>query len=293
MLQKVITMQFIIIIICALLSCTKVSIQGFVAKGNVKNISDSVFANCLVFAFTALIFSISLRNGINSGVIIYAVLFGIFSSSFQIFYALALQAGPFSATCMILNLNMLLPVTFSTLFFNEELTVTKLVGMFLCLFALFLNTRSDGRKINRKWIFYVAMAFFSTGAGISITQKIFAKSQYAANVEQFVFLGYLTAFLLTFILVLIQNKSRSKRNFKVNRKNMLLISLIALSLGAFQYFNTYASSFIDAIVLNPSISGLATTFQMLSGRIVFKERFTRRQLCSICVGILAILIISI
>ena len=109
-------MQYIIIIICALLSCTKVTIQGYVAKENVKSTFDSVFANCLVFAFTSLIFSVSLRNGINPNIIIYAILFGIFSSSFQIFYALALEAGPFSATCMLVNLSMVVPVVFSLVF---------------------------------------------------------------------------------------------------------------------------------------------------------------------------------
>jgi len=286
-------MKFIIILICALLSCTKVTTQGYVAKGNVKNTSDSVFANCLVFALTALIFSLSLKNGINYGVIIYAILFGIFSSTFQIFYALALEAGPFSATCMIINLSMVVPVVFSLVFFNEKLTIIKLVGMFLCLFALFLNTRSDGKKINLKWIIYVLLAFFSTGAGISITQKLFAKSEYAANVEQFVFLGYLTAFLITFVLVMFQKFSKAERNFKLTGKNIFLVFVIAASLGAFQFFRTNADSFIDAIVLNPSISGLATTFQMLSGRIIFKEKFTVRQICSICVGIVAILMISI
>lgn len=286
-------MQLVLIIICAILSCTKVTTQGYVAKGNVKSLSDSVFVNCLVFAFTSLIFSLSLKDGINPNIIIYALIFGIFSSSFQIFYALALEAGPFSATCMIVNLNMILPVTFSIIFFHEKITITKITGMFLCILALFLNMKRDNKKVSPKWIVYVFLAFFSTGAGISITQKIFARSQYASQVEQFVFLGYLTAFLITLVLVMFQKCGRAEWNFKITRKNIFLVFVIAASLGAFQFFRTNADSFIDAIVLNPSISGLATTFQMLSGRIIFKEKFTVKQICSICVGILSILLISI
>ena len=286
-------MQYILILICALLSCTKVTIQGYVAKGNIKNSSDSIFLNCLVFAFTSLVFSLSLKDGINPHVIIYAIIFGIFSSSFQIFYALALKSGPFSATCMIVNLNMILPVTFSFFYFNEKITVTKIIGVLLCLLALFLNMKRDNKKVSAKWIVYVFLAFFSTGAGISITQKIFARSQYSSQVEQFVCLGYITAFLITFVLVMFQKFGGTKTNFKLTGKNILLVFMIAASLGAFQYFRTTADSFIDAIVLNPSISGLATTFQMLSGRVIFKEKFTVKQICSICIGISAILIISI
>lgn len=284
-------MQYIIILICSFLSCTKVTTQGYVARGNIKNTADSVFANCLVFFFTFIIFSISLKGGIKSGTVFYAIIFGILSSSFQVFYAMALESGPFSATCMLLNLSMSIPVVFSIIYFKEELTAVKLIGVILCLFALFLNSRSDGRKINLKWILYVILAFVSTGA-ISITQKLFAKSQYGGFVEQFVFIGYLTAFLLTFILVLIQKGAGIQRNFKPGKKNIMLIFIIAASLGAYQYFSTYANSFVDAVVLNPSISGMATTFQMLSGRIIFKEKFTLKQICSICIGIIAILLIS-
>ena len=286
-------MQFLFILICSIMSCIKVTTQGYIAKENVRNTKDSVFANCVVFAFTAIIFSVSLRNKFDWNIIYYALFFGIFSSSFQIFYALALEAGPFSATCMTINFSMIVPIIFSLIFLGEKLTVAKVIGMSLCLFALFLNSRSDGRKINIKWIFYLLMAFFSTGAGISITQKLFAKSPYASQIEQFVFLGYIFAFLITFIVVLIQNKTQEKRNFSLSRKNVLLIVIIAACLGIYQYFKTFADSFVDAIVLNPSISGLATTLQMLSGRIIFKEKFTIRQIISMCIGISAILMMSI
>ena len=286
-------MKYILILICALLSCTKVTIQGYVAKGNIKNSSDSVFLNFLIFAFTSLVFSVSLKDGINPGVIIYAFLFGLFSSSFQIFYALALKSGPFSATCMLVNLSMLIPVIFSTVFFKEKVTATKITGMVLCLFALFLNMKRDSQKINGKWIIYVFLAFFSTGGGISTAQKVFAKSQYSSNVEQFVFFGYLIAFLITGCIVVFYKFNGTKFNFKASKKNIFLVFLIAASLGAYQYFKTTADSIIDAIVLVPSISGLSTTLQMLSGRMIFKEKFTPRQILSISIGVFAILVISI
>ena len=52
-------MQFLIILLCAALSCTKVTTQGHLSKGNINNSTDSVLANCLVFAFTFVIFSVS------------------------------------------------------------------------------------------------------------------------------------------------------------------------------------------------------------------------------------------
>ena len=286
-------MQYLLILVCAFLSCTKVTTQGFVAKENVKCPADAVILNCLVFACTAIVFSLSVKNGIDVHVVPYAILFGVFSSAFQIFYALALEAGPFSATCMLVNLNMVVPVLFSCFFFNEKLTAVKLLGMVMCFLALFLNTQNGGKKMNLKWIIYVFLAFFSTGAGISITQKLFAKSQYSANVSQYVFLGYLVSFLTTGAIVLFNRSRGNKGSFKVNRKNILFVVIIAVSLGLFQRFNTYANSFIDAIVLNPSVCGLTTMLQMLSGRIIFKEKFTKRKISSICVGIAAILIISL
>lgn len=284
-------MDFLVIILCAILSCTKVTIQGHLSKGNIKNTTDSVFANCLVFAFTFVIFSLSLKNGINLSVIYYSVWFGVLGVSFQVFYALALNTGPFSVSCMLINLSMVLPVIFSIVFYNEKATITKIVGIILCLIALFLNIKRDDKKVNVKWFVYVALAFLSTG-GISIVQKIFAKSTYGNCLEQFIFSGYLIAFLLSGVIFFILQKYSQNKTIKVNRKNVLLIFLIAASLGVFQFIYTYGNSFVDAIILVPSVSGLATVFQMLSGRIIFREKFTKRQICSICVGITSILLIS-
>lgn len=285
-------MKYIVILICALLSCTKVTTQGFVAKGNVKSTADSVFANCLVFGLVSVIFSLSVRNGINTDILMYALFFGVFSSAFQIFYALALKSGPFSATCMLINLSMVVNVVYSFLYYDEGLSAVKIAGVILCFFALFLNTRSDGKRINLKWITYVIIAFVSTG-GIGITQKTFAKSKFSGDAEQLVFLGYLIAFIVTLILVLIQRLTKQERNFKMTGKNFILLIVVASTLGIYQNLKTYGDSFIDAIVLNPCISGLATTMQMISGKVIFKEKFGRKRLLSVFIGILAILLISL
>ena len=98
--------------------------------------------------------------------------------------------------------------------------------------------------------------------------------------------------MLSFAIFCVQQKIKKNRTFKVSRKNVFVAFLIALALGAFQFFNTYANSFIDAIILVPSVNGLATVLQMISGRIIFREKFTAKQICAICIGIAAILLIS-
>ena len=127
--------------------------------------------------------------------------------------------------------------------------------------------------MNVKWVVYVALAFIST-SGIGIVQKVFAKSSHSGNVSQLVFMGYLVAFIVTFVMTLFTRGGKS-RNFKLTKKNILLIIVIAASLGLYQNVKTYGDSFIDAIVLNPCASGLATTLQMLSGKVIFKENFSQ------------------
>ena len=285
-------MDFLIILLCGFLSCAKVTIQGRLARQSIKNTNDSILANCLIFAFTTILFSTSLINGINANVIGYSVFFGFFSASFQVFYALALKTGPFSISCMLINLSMIIPAIFSIIVFGEELTLLKVVGFLMCLAAMFINTKSDDKKTNIKWFLYVILAFLSTG-GISVVQKIYAKSVFAGDLTQFIALGNFVAFMITFIVSSIQRCRSAEINFKINRSNVMLILVIVTSLGAFQYFNTLANSFIDALVLNPSVCGLSTIFSTLSGGIIFKEKFTPRQLWSVCVGIAAIILISL
>lgn len=284
-------MSFFIILLCGVLSCMKVTMQGQLSRKSIKNTNDSIAANCLIFAFTAVLFSISVKSGININVVSYSLLFGICSASFQIFYALSLKSGPFSISCMLINLSMVLPAIFSIIVFGEKLTLMKFIGMILCILALFLNIKSDNKKMNLKWFLYVALAFLSTGS-LAIVQKVFAKSSFGEELSQFIFLGYFIAFLITFIVVLILKGQKQEINFKINKQNIMFILVIVVCLGAYQYFSTLANSFIDAIILSPSISGLSTMFLTLSGRIFFKEHFTSKQILSICCGFIAILLIS-
>lgn len=286
-------MAFVVIFLISLFASVKVTTQGYVAKENVRNSFDAIIMNNMVFGIASLVFSLSLGKQIEPMVILYAVASGLCVAPFQIFYALALEKGPFSATCMIVNLSMLIPIIFSLVFYGEELTILKVLGVILCFIAMFLNTKTDNtKKVSGIWIVYVILAFLSTGM-VGVVQKAFAKSQYGSNLEQFVFFGYATAFLFTFVLILINKKKGAERNLKFTRKNVFLISFIAVLLGCYQYFSTYGNSFVDAVVLSPSTSGLTTIMQMLAGKIIFKEKFTPKQIMAICVGISAILITSI
>lgn len=285
-------MEYLIILLCAFLSCAKVTVQGYLSRGNIKNVTDSILANCVVFAFASILFSSGLRNGINPTVVVYAAIFGLLSVSFQTFYALSLKEGPFATTTMLANLSMVVPIIFSIIYYNEKVTVIKGIGFILCAVALFLNVKSDGKKVNLKWLIYVALAFFSTGF-LTITQRVFSRTPVGGNKEQFIFFGYLTAFVLSTIIYFVREKTVHEKTFKFNKKTITLAFFIAAGLGVFHFFYTYANSFIDAIVLSPSVCGLATMFQTVSGRIIFKEKFTVRQILSICIGIVAIVLISL
>ena len=132
-------MQYLIIAISAFFASAKVIFQGRLAKGNIQGIIDSVLANCMLFGIISIMFSVSAFGGINSGVILHSIIFGVLSASFQIFYALALQSGPFSATCMMVNLNILIPVVIAAVCLGEKITIFRVVGVILCLLGLFLN----------------------------------------------------------------------------------------------------------------------------------------------------------
>lgn len=285
-------MQLLLILLCTIFSCSKVTTQGFLAKGNIKNITDALLANGFVFFFVSLLFSLSMRDGVNMPVLCYAAVFGLLSVSFQVFYSLSFQTGPFAITSMIINLNMIVPVIFSIIYFHETPTVTKVIGVLLALTSLFFNVKSDDKKVNLKWFVYVFLAYFST-AGISITQKLFVRSSVGEHLEQFIFFGYVIAFVLSLFVFFAMRKTEKQRNFQVSKKNLVLVFLIAFFLGAFQFVYTYANAFVDAIVLVPSIGGLAMILQMIPSKFLFHDKFTKRQILGMCIGIVAIVVISL
>ena len=285
-------MKLLLILALCTLATLKVSLQSHFGKKELKTSSDPTFYNGLVFFSSALLFAKHIP-GASPQTWLYASLFAIFTVLFQLSYTHALSGGNVSLTVMMVNLSMLLPVLVSVFFFHEPFGPKHAIGIVLTVlsFVLCVNFK-DGGKVTKKW-FSLTLIATVANAFITISQKIFASSEFHTEKEAFVSCAYLIAFVITLVIYAITLlRKRASDIYKRPRVYLIAIS-VGLVLALFQWLNTYAMSIIHGTFFFPVFSGGAIIFSTVAGILFFKDKLTVKQAISIVVGVIAVIIMNL
>ena len=106
--------QFLLVLLLAVLACIKVTVQGFVSRGHIHTTQDSVWFNAMVFAVIAAFLVLLVPMGeITGTLVLYASVVTITTVVFQVCYTIALKTGPVSLTVLIGNFHVLITTSFS------------------------------------------------------------------------------------------------------------------------------------------------------------------------------------
>lgn len=284
-------MEYIIIFTLCVLSTLKVSFQGSFSKQTIKTTSDAVFFNGMTFLVSAVLFAYRLAD-CEAAVWIYASFGATFTVMFQLFYAKALSVGNVSLTVLIVNLSMVINVMVSYFAYGEPMSVLRFSGLILTVAAFLLCTEFKSEKAYTvKWMIFAIGAMLST-AGLSVVQQIFGKSIYSEYSQAFVSCMYIVSVLISVIVYLILCKNSAPKSFCIGRKSILFALAVGVSLSLFQVLNTYAISRIDGTFFFPALTGGVIVLSTVSGVLVFKDRLKFKQIISIIIGIVAIVLMN-
>jgi drug/metabolite transporter (DMT)-like permease len=280
----------ILIIVLIVLATLKVTFQGIFARKHISNIVESISFNGVIYFFASLIFSYALKCSLP--VIAFASLFGLLTVLFQLFYITAMRCGNISLTVLIVNSSMIIPIIVSVLFFNERLGILKIIGIAAIFIALFLSTEKSIMKFNSKWILFSLLAFLTNGS-LAVCQQMFGKTIWRKEGISFVAWSYLLATGISFVIYLVFKSKQKESGLKINNRALLYGLFIGVILGVFQLLNTKAIATIDAGLFFPVYNGGTLLLTTIMGVFLFKERLRRKQIASIVVGIIGIVLINI
>lgn len=286
-------MQYLLILAPCLLATAKMVIHGQFGKRNVKTLTDAAFFYFAIFFVASLIFAYRMP-GATRATWLFAAAFGFFSAAFQLFYTRALATGPVSLVGLMVNLAMLIPVTFSAIAYREPITPLCVFGILLILvsFLLCVEWGSGKRHEGREWILYAVVTMLANGA-CAIVQKIYVKSVATADGQTFTACCYLTAAVLTLAFFLIARSRGERVSYRADRSFFGYVLLLGLILGAFQAINTYAIFKVAGTLFFPGYYGTSIILAMLAGMFVCKDRLKPRQIAAILVGAVAVALINI
>ncbi|MBE6688295.1 MAG: DMT family transporter [Ruminococcaceae bacterium] len=284
-------MEYILVILLGVLSSSKMSFQTAFSKKNVKNSADALCFNIFVFIFSALLF-LPRVFGCSPTVWLYALAGAVCTVAFQLLYTKALSIGNVSLTVLIVNFSMVVCVIISYFVFDEPISLIRFIAIILTILS-FIICNGGGKQSqgNRgKWLMLTLFAMLSTSLGTSV-QKFFGESPIGNENQAFISCLYMWAAVIGILVFPILRK-REKLNFKIEFGVIKYAAAVGLSLAVYQMIYTYGIANIDGTFLFPAQTGATIVFATLSGVLIFKDRFTRRQTVGVILGLVSLVMMS-
>ena len=292
-------MKYLLIPLMCVLAVTKITLQSDFSKKSDKSLYDSVSYNMIMFLVASVFFSPFLLDAsIERLTFIQGIIMGVLSVIFQFFYICAFSKGKMTLTVIINNFSMLLPIGVSYYMFNEPLGFMKIIGILLALVSLVLVTaKGKNETISKKsdnilWLIFMVLVFLSNGF-ISINQKIYSKTVPKLQVFAFVAIAYISATIISAVILIVMRLLNNQKRSKLNSKMLISGASAGVIIGVFQCLNTYAASIIDGAVLYSSYNCATSILSAAVGRVLFKERLSKKQFIGAIIGIFSIMFLCI
>ena len=205
--------------------------------------------------------------------------------------------GPMSLTSVLVNASMLLPILWSVLFWNEQVTGSMLAGIVFILCTFVLSAASAGKAgdhFDKKWFIFVTVAFLCNGT-TAILQKYRQHTEPQGNLFVFPCIGYLVAALLFYSIYFIRKQKNPELPAHTGSRRPLWW-LLVLTAGAGSFLGNCLLQIlcvrVAAGVLYPVVNGGLCVVTAAASFAFFHERTTVFKLCSIISGVTGIVLLS-
>ena len=184
-------------------------------------------------------------------------------------YSLCLMSG-----------GMLLPYVFGILFWREPVTLTRVLGLAAVLAAVILA--NFNRQAVAKPTLPLCAAVFILNGLCSIFSKAHQINQTYAAVDSAGFVmysGIVKALLCTPLLLFRKFRKNLPAASPVRIRRSLPVIVGASVIGGVSYLlQLNAAASLPATVLYPAVTGGSIVFSAVTGRLLFRERISARQL---------------
>lgn len=217
---------------------------------------------------------------------VYGSLYGLSLLFSMTFGYLALMKGPMSLTSLICSYSVVIPCVFGMLLWNETLSVLQSIGLLILFISIFLLRKKDNKiEFKKNWALCVVITFITNGI-CSVIQKSHQLSFPGLFRNEFMLCAYLIIFFVFVVLQILKKESINKRNIKYP-------SLAGAMMGISNYLTLILSSYMNATVVFPIITGLTMVLNYAVSRFLFKEKLSGVQIVGLIFGIAALVLLKL
>ena len=221
--------------------------------------------------------------------LVWAVLLGTIGGAFFflsfIYYQKSVKENGASLSGTFGKLGILVPMIFSILFWKEIPKAFQWVGIFVALFSIvYANISHDENKSAS--INLTLILLFLFGGMAEFQNKLFQQYALIEYKDVFLFVIFVTAFLLSLYFVI-------KSKEKVLKRDLLIGFLVGIPNLFSSYFLIMALNSIATSIAFPVYSAGSIIFISLGEVFIYKEKLSKKNKIAIALVILALILINI
>ncbi|HDZ40073.1 MAG TPA: DMT family transporter [Bacteroidetes bacterium] len=233
------------------------------------------------------------RNDFNSGWLHMAVIIGILFIVMFFVIALSTQKAGIAVTSVASKMSVVIPITFSLFYFNEEITVLKITGILLALLSVFMTTYNRDKTKKRGIQVVLLPVVLFLGAGlidslIKYTQEIHIVDRSSILFSSILFsISAVTGVIFSFF-----------RRGRQETKKMLQIIMAGIILGIVNFGSLYGlimaletRIFDSSIVFGINNMGIVV-LSVIIALFFFGEKLSILNKAGIALSIITIIFLS-
>jgi len=268
--------------------------EGVIVKKYNEKHADGNFIFTAFFAFFSMLFFVITHNGgynFSWQIVPYALAAGALYSGSSFLCFVAYGCGSFVLSKLVLSYSIVITIGYGLIFLKEPVSVFAYIGLIIMIISIYLSNGKNrgGVKFSLKWFVCIMLSAIGSGMfGVIQRMQQIKFNNSATNEFMIITLGF--AFISFLIIGLILDGKNIGRIFK---SGVPYAALAGISNGATNFLMLYVFTMIPISIASPSNAGIEIIISFILSKLMFKEVFTKSQVVSVMLGVVAVVLLNI
>lgn len=265
-----------------------------IKKYNARHSAGGMFFTGILSLFALAFFLITDKNGFvfPSGMLPYAVSYGLIYCISYFLTFVAIACGSFTLSMLIITYSLVFPILFGIIFLHEPVSAFTCIGFVLLMVSLFF-VRGDKdekeKKLSAKWLISIVIVMLGNGL-LAIIQKV---QQLRFNNEcnnEFMIVALAVSAFVLLAGGIIKDRKQLK---EIMRYGVPYAGTAGLANGVNNFLTIAVNNLLPLSVVSPVCSGMRIVFSFLSATVLFKEKYLKRQIVGVGMGVIALVFLNL
>ena len=265
-----------------------------IKKYNEKHTAGGMFFTGILSLFALVFFLASDKNGLvfPAEMLPYAVAFGLIYCISYFLTFVALACGSFTLSMLIISYSLVFPILYGIIFLHEPVSVFTCIGFVLLMISLFFVRENKDEKETQfsvKWLISIIIVTAGNGA-LAIIQKI---QQIRFNNEcnnEFMIAGLAVSAAALLIGGIIKDRRQLK---EIIRYGIPYAGTAGVANGVNNLLTIAVNNLLPLSIVSPVCSGMKIVVSFLSATVLFKEKYMKRQIVGVGIGVIALVFLNL